>query len=323
MSTYVKQTPREQLSYIFRVIEDEKGATGLAEFVMETFETVLDSMKPKSVEDLYSQFYELFKTVKNTEPRISLVIFYFFEIWEELKREKENVGTVDEFKDIVLRVTKRIQVESDDEFRSIIRTGADSVCDGDVILVHSHSWTVRKSLALAVKQGKKFKVIIAEQEFDKTVDMVEYFSEASVDFKVVPEYMLSHITDEVRKVFFGATTLDYEQQFICDAGSYAVLTEFHAEHIPNYMFLSTKKFSLWKSEKKHETFKTSQKKTYTTTKKVIDYERIKYSHDRVPGNLFDHIVTELGTFNPEKTKELYMERYKEREKMRKEFFTEV
>ncbi len=322
MSSYIKLSPKEQLSNLFRSVEDEKGATGLADFVMETFETLLDAIEPKDVEDLYAQFYELFRTVKSTEPRISLVIFNFFTIWEELQREKSNVKTIEDFKSIVLRVARKIQVQNEEEFQAIIKTGADLVQENDVILVHSHSCTVREVLAKAVNQGKKFRTIIAEQEFDKTAQLVEFFASNNITFSVVPEYMLSHMIDEVTKVFFGATTLDSEQRFVCDAGSYAVLAEFHAEKIPNYMFISTKKFSLWKSSKKHETFKTLQQKVYQSAKCSINYERVKYSHDRVPANLFDSIVTEIGAMNPVETKELYTKRYNEREKMRKEFFSE-
>lgn len=322
MSSYIKQSPKEQLSQLFRAVEDEKGATGLADFVMDTFETLLDAIEPKDVEDLYNQFYELFRTVKSTEPRISLVIFNFFTIWEELQKEKSNVKTIEDFKKIVLSVARKIQVQNEEEFQAIVKAGADSVQENDVILVHSHSCTVREALAKAVSQGKKFRTIIAEQEFDKTAQLVEFFASHDISFSVVPEYMLSHMTDEVTKVFFGATTLDSEQRFVCDAGSYAVLAEFHAEHIPNFMFLTTKKFSLWKASSKHETFKTLQQKVYESAKCNISYERVKYSHDRVPAELFDSIVTEIGNMKPAEAKELYQKRYSEREKMRKEFFSD-
>ncbi len=312
----------ERLSNTFRTIEEERGAIKLAEFVMESLETTLDSIKINSVDDLYNQFFNLFTEVRNTQPRISLVIFYFFDLWEELQRERNNINTVEDFQRMIIKTTKKIKLESETDFNTIVETGSKLVENGDVILVHSHSLTAREVLTAAAKQGKKFKVIIAEQETDKTITMVEYFTDANIPFTVVPEYMLSHITEDVTKVFFGTTTLDQEQQFVCDAGSYSVLAEFHAESIPSYMFLSTKKFSLWKSSKQHETYKTSQKKVYASDKKVLNFERIKFSHDRVPAELFDFIVTEVGTMNPAQIRDLYFERYVKQKQMRKEFFSE-
>lgn len=322
MSENIKNKTSERLSNIFRVIEEEKGSIKLAEFVMETLEVTLDSVKITNINDLYQQFYDLFKEVKNTQPRISLVIYYFYDLWEELQREKSNIKDVDDFRKVIISTTKRIKNDSDNDFKAIVRNGAELVENDDVVLVHSHSLTVKEVLATAAKNGKRFKVIIAEQETDKTIVMVEFFTKAKISFTVVPEYMLSHIAENVTKVFFGATTLDQEQQFVCDAGSYSVLAEFHAEHIPNYMFLSTKKFSLWPTSKKHETFKTTQNKVYASNKKVLNYERIKFSHDRVPADLFNYIITESGKMTPAQIKDLYFERYEKQEKMRNEFFSD-
>lgn len=322
MAENIKNKTGEQLSNIFRTIEEERGSIKLSEFVMETLEVTLDSVKITNVDDLYRQFYDLFREVRNTQPRISLVIYYFFDLWQELQREKANIKNIDDFKKVITRTTKRIQNDSDKDFKTIVKNGAELVENNDVILVHSHSLTVKEVLATAAKNGKKFKVIVAEQEADKTIVTVEFFSKAKIPFTVVPEYMLSHIAENVTKVFFGATTLDQEQQFICDAGSYSVLAEFHAEQIPNYMFLSTKKFSLWQTSKKHEAFKTTQNKIYSSNKKVLNYERIKFSHDRVPAELFDYVVTELGKMTPEQIRDLYFERYEKQERMRQEFFTD-
>lgn len=311
----------EQLSNIFRAIEEERGSIKLAEFVMESLETTLDVIKINDIDNLYQQFNQLFEAIRNTQPRISLVIYYFFDLWEELEKNKPNIKSIEEFKKVIIRTTKRIQEDSERDFKDIVKIGTELVNDNDVVLVHSHSLTVREVLATAARKGKKFRVVIAEQETDKTIAMVDFFTNAMIPFTVVPEYMLSHISENVTKVFFGATTLDQEQQFICDAGSYSVLAEFHAEEIPNYMFLSTKKFSLWQTSKKHETYKTTQNRIYSTTKKILNYERIKFSHDRVPAELFNSIVTEIGIMTPDQIKEVYLTRYEKQEEIRQKFFS--
>ncbi len=312
----------DKLSKIFLQIEADLGATDLAGFVMETLHETLGALKTNSVDDMFEQFRTLVLEIKNTQPRISLVIYYFYEIWEELQKDKEKgeIKTIDDFNEVVKRTIVRLRVENDEDFESIILNGAELIKDGDNILVHSHSGTIRRIIAKAQSLGKKFNVILAEQEAEKTLDMIEYFSDNKVSFTVVPEYMLSHILHDVSKVFFGATTLNFEQNFICDAGSYSVLAEFHEVDIATYMFLSTKKFSLWQSEMQHHTYKTKQKKMITKSSKVIDYERVKFSHDRVPAKLFNYIVTESGTYNPTEIQEIYTARYIEREHIRKKYF---
>jgi hypothetical protein len=55
----------------------------------------------------------------------------------------------------------------------------------------------------------------------------------------------------------------------------------HYANKPVYMFLSTKKFSLWKSEANidHTVYKT--KDVTSVDKKINPYKRVKFSHDRV------------------------------------------
>lgn len=312
----------DKLSKIFLQIEADLGATDLASFVMETLHETLDALQTNSVEDVFEQFRELVLEIKNTQPRISLVIYYFYEIWEELQIQKEagTINSIEDFNEAVKRKIIRLRVENDEDFESIIANGAELINDGDNILVHSHSGTIRRIIAKAQYLEKKFHVILAEQEAEKTIDMIEFFSERNIQFTVVPEYMLSHILQDVTKVFFGATTLNFEQNFICDAGSYSVLAEFHEVEIPTYMFLSTKKFSLWQSEIHHHAYKTKQKKILTKSAKLVNYERIKFSHDRVPAKLFNYIVTESGVYDPKAIHEIYTNRYHEREEIRNKYF---
>lgn len=312
----------DKLSKIFLQIEADLGATELAGFVMETLHEALGACKVNDVDGMFKQFKKLVIDIKNTQPRISLVIYYFYEVWEELQiqKEKGTINTVEEFNEVVKSTIIRMRVENDEDFESIIANGAELINDGDNILVHSHSGTIRRIIAKAQYLKKKFHVILAEQEAEKTIDMIEYFSSKNIKFTVVPEYMLSHILEDVTKVFFGATTLNYEQNFICDAGSYSVLAEFHEVQIPTYMFLSTKKFSLWQSEVHHHTYKTKQKKIITKTAQVVNYERIKFTHDRLPAKLFNYIVTENGVFDPAAIQEIYTKNYKEREEIRTKYF---
>jgi translation initiation factor 2B subunit (eIF-2B alpha/beta/delta family) len=312
----------EQLSSLFRQLEADKGSTGLAEFVMETLDVALAGFKPKNVDDLFTQFRRLFTNVKSTQPRISLVIYFFYDLWEELEKEKHSIQSIEDFKEVVKRLTLRIQVQNEEDFMAIVRHGVEQIENGDSILIHSHSGTVRKIFSTAHHEGKKFKVIVAEQEMEKTLDTVSFLQDVGIEFTVVPEYMLSHITSDVTKAFFGATTLNFEQNFVCDAGTYSVLAEFHDAQIPTYMFLSSKKFSLWKSAAHHNAFRTDQKRIHTDENKSVSYDRIKFSHDRVPAKLFNYIVTEEGAFDPEEIQKLYTTRYHEREEMRKKYFSD-
>ena len=74
------------------------------------------------------------------------------------------------------------------------------------------------------------------------------------------------------------------------------------------MFISSKKFSLWKSKKRSEIFIHKHKREHH--EKEIEYERIKYSHDRVPVSLFKKIITNEGIYTPAGLERLFNEKLK-------------
>jgi translation initiation factor 2B subunit (eIF-2B alpha/beta/delta family) len=153
----------------------------------------------------------------------------------------------------------------------------------------------------------KFNVIIAEQDYEKTHDNIERMYAAGIQFMVVPAYMLSHLHDQIDMVFFGALTLKDTMNFVMNPGALSIISEFHHEKIPVYMFLGTEKFSLWKSKKRGEIF--IHKHTRKHLNKPIVYERTKYSHDRVPSDLFKKIVTNEGVFTSKQIEKMFNEKY--------------
>jgi len=192
--------------------------------------------------------------------------------------------------------------------RKLIKSSDALDVKGKTILIHDHSHTVQDVLIHYKAQGKKFNVIIAEQDYEKTHDNIERLHKAGIEFTVVPAYMLSHVHDQIDMVFFGALTLKDSMDFVLNPGALSLVTEFHVEKIPVYIFLGIDKFSLWKSKKRSEIF--IHRHTRQHADKPIKYERIKYSHDRVPSKYFKKIITNEGVLTPVELKQVFDEKLK-------------
>jgi len=315
MSTY-----REKISKLFRDIEAEVGITSMDDIVLTSLCRAIHDFKEKGEEDFLNQFYELFETVKNTQPRVAIVIDHFYNLWNilsEAKKTKHPEGHLFWERKILQGIRdfrKNIRMEK----KKMIKTGASQVKNNDVILIHSISTSVMESLFRAKRKGKKFKVIIAEQETEKTQIIIELLSNHKISFQVIPEYMLSHIESEITKVFLGAVTINSNLSVVGDSGMNAIASEFHLQKKPIYLFILTRKFSLWKSREAHHRYKITHTRTHGY--KPISFERIKYSHDRVPLEFFAYIITEKGKISVHRVAELYEEKFLEREEWRKEFF---
>ena len=310
----------DQLSKVIRQIESDLGTNKLAELSLTNLIDSFSYFKASSIDDFYDQFKELLVLLKTTKPRIGIVIFQFCEIWEEMQKRRNTIDSIDELKHVLEDVIHLILNQQEGDGKKLIENGLQCVKDGDSILIHSHSRTVLNIIEQAYQEKKKIRVVLAEQEEEKTHEMIVFLQDREIPFVVVPEFMLSHVEQEITKVFLGGITLNNTHSFITDAGTNSVVSEFHHAKVPIYIFLTTKKFSLWDAGKKEQTYKVTQKKSEHHPEKEVTYERIKFSHDRVPVDLLDYVVTEEGKFTPKEMVKIFDKRYKDFAEWRKKYF---
>jgi len=190
--------------------------------------------------------------------------------------------------------------------------------DGKNILIYDHSHSVQHALETLKSIGQKFTLLIAEQDLQKTSDSIMFAHQLEIPYKVVPSYMLSYLDETIDMAFFGAVTLQHGGQFVMDPGSKSVISHLHLEKKPIYVFLTTSKFSLWdiKSPQKEIYVKSHMRKHHHLND--IEFERVKFSHDRVDLNLVDFTVTEKGIFTPKELQKEYDRLKNIRDKEKKE-----
>lgn len=303
------QSKIEVFSKLLREIEMEIGSRDLADLVFKSLISAVKSLDVKDADYFNEEFSKLLRLISQTEPRYGILNYYFSKLSkftqqticpDEKCRSKWKYMFIKEIKDI-LKYGQSQKIE-------ILKQSEKLDLEGKTILIHDHSHTVQDVLVHHKNMGKHFKVIIAEQNLEKTHDNIERMHDAQIPFHVVPAYMLSHLHDDIDMVFFGSVTLKSSMDFVMSPGDHSIISEFHVVGVPVYMFIDTSKFSLWKSEKKVEVFMHKHERTHYF--RPITYERIKYSHDRVPAKLFTKIVTNQGVFDPLGIKKLFLEKMK-------------
>ncbi|MFC1656286.1 hypothetical protein ACFL3C_05430 [Patescibacteria group bacterium] len=303
------KSKNELFSDLMRDLEVEIGSRDLTEMVMLSLIDAIKAFKRSKLNNFCEQYDEFVEMICNTEPKFGIFRYYFGRLKEDIfggvcKRKMD-----DKWKKTAINKIKKVMREARKEKRRILEYSEKIKVDGKTILIHDHSHTVQDALVHLKKKGRKFDVIIAEQDYEKTHDNIERLHAAKIPFMVVPAYMLSHLHKEIDMVFFGALTLKDTMHFVMNPGALSIVTEFTMEDIPVYMFLGIEKFSLWKSEVRGEIF--IHRHTREHLSKPIIYERTKYSHDRVPADLFYKVVTNEGILKPEKVEKLYWERFED------------
>ncbi|MDP4007619.1 MAG: hypothetical protein Q8P68_00320 [Candidatus Peregrinibacteria bacterium] len=304
-------TFNDRLSQLFREIEIDLGTTELCTLTLEALYDALKDVKSNDLHHFYSQLKELTLDVQATQPKYAIIIDSFFKLLRYVyAQDHKHPEHFQVPKKIFLKYLKELIKEKNRRRQEIIKISEKIKLNGKTILIYNHSGTLEHVLLHAKNKKQKFKIIVAEQDFDKTGRIIEFLHANSIPYKVVPSYMVSHLDENIDMLFFGALTLKSTIDFVMDTGANAIIAQFHLKKKPIYVFLTTGKFSLWKAEKRTEIFTHSKNRSHHT--KSIDFEHIKFSHDRVDVNLVTKIITEEGIFHPDEIKKVFNEKLKKR-----------
>ncbi len=298
------QNKIDHFSLLLRDLEAEIGTRDVAELFFNAFIGSINSFKVENFEEFLLAFEELMKILCCTEPRFGILNYHFENLKCIFSKLKFKKGVSSNWKKRIIKEVKNVIKDIRNHSSELLMYAEKLDVEGKTILIHDHSHTVQDVLCHYKSMGKKFRVVIAEQDFDKTHDNIERLYNAKIPFQVVPSYMLSHIHDRIDMLFFGSLTLKNTMNFVMSPGTHGVISEFHFAKIPIYLFIDTDKFSLWNSKKRGDIFIYEHKRQHH--RKQIEYERIKYSHDRVPAQLFTKIITNEGIFDFEGIKKLYI-----------------
>lgn len=297
----------ELFSKLMRELEMEIGSRDLTDMVLFAFEDAIKAFKGDAFDSFCKQYEDFTLMIENTEPKFGIFQYYFGILKKEMAKQCDLHGA-ENWREHAAKTIKKILDYAIEQKKKMLAQAEKIDINGKTILIHDHSHTVHDVLVHLKEKKRKFKVIIAEQDFEKTHDNIARLHEAEIPFMVVPAYMLSHMYEDIDMAFYGALTLKDSMRFVMNPGAQSIVAEFHLEKIPVYMFLGTDKFSLWKSQSRGEIFIHKHTREHKT--KPILYERIKYSHDRVPVKYFDKIITNEGIFTPEELKKLFDEKMK-------------
>lgn len=287
------------LSSLLREFENDIGTSDLLRVVLEALKKSMKDFRPQSHTDFRNQFENLVYLFCHTEPKFGLFRYYFQKLIYEFDHLPDGFQDFDTFFENQIEHIQKKEAENN---LAILHHSEEIDVHNKSILIYDQSHTVRNVLSHLQAQKKKFNVIVAEQEPEKTHSNIEFLHQANIPFQVVPDYMLSHIGDRVDMLFFGALTLKSNMDFVMSTGTHSVISEFHTMKTPLYMFIQTTKLSLWESDHK-EVYHREESRCHSC--KPINYTRLKFSHDRVEAGLFDKIITNEGIFSEKTLKEFF------------------
>jgi translation initiation factor 2B subunit (eIF-2B alpha/beta/delta family) len=297
-------------------MEREHGTRDTCVHFLECLKGALDHTRFRNADDVRRQFADFYALFTCMKPRMAIIQNYLDDVLEHLAPGETDAAA------IIGRMIGDVRAAEEDNAKrneKLKKEAVKSVRHQGTILVHSHSHTVLETLELAAHTHKKFDVIVAEQETSRTLEVAKFLNARGIPFVVVPEYMLSSVEMDIGCMLIGAVTLKHDMHFVVDAGTKAVVSEMNAAHIPVHLMLSTNKFSYWKTKPALQTVKTVKNVTHPHA--GFAFDRIKFSHDRLPLDQVTKVITEDGTYDPAGLRVLYREKLEEYKKLHHDLAT--
>ena len=188
-----------------------------------------------------------------------------------------------------------LRKESKNAVKKSAEWGATLISNSDLLATCSYSSTVYETLKVATKQGKTFKVFVAES---KTEDnnlqygqtMATSLKSIQIATEVFPDNQICRIIPKAKHVLVGADSLLYDGSIINGTPTHKVTLRAKEKGIPVY--------SIWETAKVN---------TLNILGKKIHLEK---GFELVPTNRISKIITEKGILDPNKIAEIAKEKSK-------------
>lgn len=300
-------TERQNFSNLLLTLEHDMGTRDACYAFLDCLQATLPITAFKDADDLKKQITDFYGIFIHLKPRMAIIQNYLDAVMRTMLAYR---GTNP--KKLIEQITETVRAaEEDNRTRctQLVKEAVKLIHNDDRVLIHSHSHTVLDVLKAARNTHKRFSVIVAEQEAEKTLDVIGFLKEHGIPFTVVPEYMLSHVEHDISCMLLGAVTLKHDMNFAVDAGSKAIVSEMNSAKVPVYLLLTTNKFSYWRTREAHQVVQTT--KSAHHKRGGFEYERVKFSHDRLPADQVTKVITEEGAFAVPDLKKRYAEKLDE------------
>lgn len=171
------------------------------------------------------------------------------------------------------------------------------------LLLHSYSGTLATVLENLRSAPQLPCIIVAEQAAVRTRPLLESLERARLKYRVVSEFAISHIVEEVSLALFGALTLNSDGQVVMAPGSANLIARLRDNAVECYVILTTNKWSYWTDETTTAFCEVRHKQ-----QGGVRYQKQVFSHDAVALDRFSGLITEGGVLTPAAARELYTQR---------------
>jgi translation initiation factor 2B subunit (eIF-2B alpha/beta/delta family) len=279
------------INHLLITLDKKYGADALgADFAIALIETLDEYTGDASSENLQRGLYEIYRTVLGCKPRMANIILDLQILLAETITNREFSQS--DLRHLLLELLAMKRARREESVQHTMKVIADS----KNILLHSYSSTINTLLKNLSKEPEKPEIFLAAQEKTKTERMIRLLQERGYSYRVISEFSIAHVMEEIDCAIFGGLSLTNTMDIVMGPGSASLLSQLHAQGIETYVMLATNKFSLW-----DEPYELAFREDRPTESDGMSYLHETYSHDVLPLSLITGLITEHGVLSNEET----------------------
>jgi len=279
-------------STMYKLLRDIGDIQGIARTTILALESFIVSIRELQCtrEEFGNLYIELADAIKNSQPKI-IPLIHLIELFEEdMRKCMETDLSIEMIREHAQNSLNNQITLFKSNAAKVTEHGFKYVENGDVIIVHSASSVVTNILIRAKETlNIMFRVIILEQNQERTRQLIEAFREHKIDYYVTPAHDVSHYIDQANKMFLGALTITSDNKIVAPSGSSGTVSLCHLNNIKVHLFANTLHYS---HKKALDQDIYSEEGNSSTANCYFPITR--HSHDLIDLALIDHVVTEFG-----------------------------
>ena len=278
---------------LYDLIRTYMQALGTSRTTIVALKSYMDAISRLKCEpgDFMGMLDRLNAVIKNTEPKV-IPLVHLIESFEQEMTAAIDFG-LEAARKRAVEILKRQKKRFEEATRIVTDHCMDCIADGDLIIVHSPTATIREALVRARNERQRsFEVLVLKQDFIRARELIDALAQHGVPHVLIPEYNLSHYLGQAGKLFIGAVSVTPDSQVVAGIGTANVVSLCHWYHVPVYLFAESIKFAHKALAEQH-----IYNEEKAQTEADFTFRMKTFSHDFIDLQMIDHLVTETGEMN--------------------------
>jgi len=221
------------------------GANFLGRQALQLLSSVAQASDAKDTDALFYHLLLVFLRLRRAQPAMANVWNLTGKLLQVVDRERATVASVDEFKTRVKELGQRIGEEAAAASEDACRNTAQILPQDGVVLTHSYSSTVLRSLELGFKSGKVLQVFATESYPGmEGKQLAKDLIALGIPVRLVADSVVHSIIPQANLVLVGADSVLKEGSLIHKIGTGNIAIAAKKHGIPFYSTCETTKFSV-------------------------------------------------------------------------------